>query len=140
MQEIVLFIQHNLALSLALIVVLILLIILELIRAKRGAIRISPMAATQMINHQDGVVVDIRSNDAFASGHIVDALSIPLSELDTQYKKLEKFISRPIVIACATGLESPRAADVLIKHGFSVHILAGGIRGWKEVDMPLVKR
>jgi rhodanese-related sulfurtransferase len=139
MKDFTLFLQQHSMLSIALVVILILLFIVESIRAKLSARRISPVEATHLMNHEEAVVVDIRSPDAFYSGHIIGALSLPLVDLEKQYKKLEKYIKKPIVIVCATGLESPRAAQFLIKNGYHALIHAGGIRAWKEANMPLVK-
>ncbi len=139
MQDILLFAQHHSTLSAALIAVLVLLTILEFIKSKNSAHRLTPARATQMINHQNALILDIRNKDVFTTGHIVDAVSIPLSELESKYKRLDKSKTQPIIIVCATGLESPRAATLLAKHGFTTHILAGGLRSWKESDMPLVK-
>lgn len=139
MQDILLFIQTHWALSLAAAVVLTLLFILELIRGKRGTKQVSASQLTQLMNHQDGVVVDIRPADAFKAGHIVGAVSLPLSDFESKFKKLDKFKSKPIIIACANGLDSPKAVSVLNTNGISAFILAGGIRGWREADMPLVK-
>jgi rhodanese-related sulfurtransferase len=139
MQDIFLFAQNHAMLSIALLIVLLLLAVLELIKSKRGTQQLSPAGATQLINHQDAIVLDIRNTEAFNSGHIVDAISIPFSELENKYKKLDSFKARPILIVCATGSESPRAAGLLEKEGFKVFLLAGGIRSWKETDMPLVK-
>lgn len=139
MQDIFLFAQHHATLSVALAIALGLLVILEFIKLKQGAQQISPALATQMINHQNALVLDIRNADAFASGHIIDAISIPFAELENKYKKLDKSKAQPILIACATGQEASRAAHLLMKNGFNIFTLAGGIRGWKEANMPLVK-
>lgn len=139
MKELTLFLQNHQMLSIALIIILVLLFIVEWFRAKLNARRISPLETTQLINHEDAVIVDIRSIEAFNSGHIIGAISLPFLDLEKQYKKLEKNIKKPIIIVCATGLESPRAAQFLSKNGFHILIQAGGIRAWKEADMPLVK-
>jgi len=139
MQDILVFLQHHSTLSASLIAVLILLTILEFIKSKNSAQRITPARAIQMINHQNAIILDIRTKDAYTTGHIVDAISIPLTELESKYKKLEKSKTQPIIIVCAAGLESPRAASILAAHGFTTHLLSGGIRGWKDSDMPLVK-
>jgi rhodanese-related sulfurtransferase len=139
MKELTLFLQNHQMLSIALIIILVLLFIVEWFRTKLNARRISPIETTHFINHEDAVVVDIRSTDAFNNGHIISAISLPFSDLEKQYKKLEKNIKKPIILVCATGLESPRAAQFLSKNGYNTLIQAGGIRAWKESDMPLVK-
>jgi rhodanese-related sulfurtransferase len=139
MQDIVLFMQHHGTLTMAFAIVLLLLIIIEFIRLRRGTNQISPAELTTLINRQNAVIVDLRAPEAYTSGHIVEAVSLPSKDVDEKYKKLEKFKSNPLVLVCATGLESQKAASILIKHGFNVFILAGGIRAWQTAEMPLVK-
>lgn len=138
MQDIIVFMQQHWALSLALIVVLILLILLEFIRQTRTGNGLSPQQVTRLINHENAVVVDVRSTDAFANGHIIDAISVPVSELEKS-KKLEKFKTQPIVLVCASGNESQRAVATLSKNGYKVYFLNGGLRAWREAEMPVVK-
>lgn len=139
MQDIMLFIQNHWLLALAFAVVLVLLFIIEYIRGQRGAKSLTPSQLTQLINHQDAVVVDIRGADAFLTGHIVGSISMPLADLENKYKKLDKYKTKPIVLTCAVGLESQKAANLLTKYGINALILAGGIRAWREAEMPLVK-
>lgn len=139
MQDILSFLQNHVLLTTALVLIFVLLIIVELIRQKQGAKRISPTEATQLINHQDAIVVDLRPDDAFKTGHIVGAVSIPFAELENKFNKLEKYKSKPIILVCAAGLESTRATTLLMKKGLSAFILAGGIRSWRDAEMPLVK-
>lgn len=141
MQDFLSFIQAHWLQSTAVVLVFVLLILVEYIRGKRGTKRVSPAEVTRLINRQNGVVVDIRTKEAYLNGHIVGALSLSLSELENnKFKKLEKFKSEPIVLVCATGLESPKAATILAKNGLTnTFILAGGIRSWRDADLPLVK-
>lgn len=140
MQDIILFIQQHLLPSLALLVVLVLLVILEFVKLKRGTKQLSAQQLIQLINHQNAVVVDLRSVDAFTKGHIVGAMSIPLSELQTKYKKIEKLQSQPIVLVCAMGNDCVSAEIVLKKNGITQFTrLAGGMRRWQDEGMPLVK-
>lgn len=138
MQDIIVFMQHHASQSIALAVVLGLLIFLEFIRQTKGTSNLSPGQVTQFINHKNAVIVDIRASDAFVSGHILSAISVPLKELATS-KKLDKLKTQPIVLVCATGVESPRAAATLKKQALDVYTLAGGLRAWKEANLPLVK-
>jgi rhodanese-related sulfurtransferase len=139
MRDIVLFMQHHWQLSLALIVVLIFLVIIEFIRLKKNAVSISPAFVTQLINRQNAVVVDVRNADAFATGHIVDAISIPHQEIMEKQQKLEKFKAQPLVIVCNAGIESAKVATQLKERGYTVYVLGGGIQAWRRAELPLVK-
>jgi rhodanese-related sulfurtransferase len=139
MQDILLFINHHLPLFAALAIILVVLILLEFIKLKRGAIRLTPARLIQLMNHHKAVVIDIRSLDGFKTGHITNAISIPLSDLKNKMKTFEKFKSQPIVIVCATGADSPKAAVLLMQHGIQTQLLNGGMRAWRDAEMPLVK-
>lgn len=139
MQDFITFLQFHWLLSLTFVVVIFTLLIIEFVKQKQSATQLSPTQATLMINHQDAVVVDLRSSILFNDGHIIGAQSIPFSELNEKSKKLEKFKSKPIILVCLVGMESPRAAASLKESGFHVHTLAGGMRAWLDADLPIVK-
>jgi rhodanese-related sulfurtransferase len=139
MQDIVLFLQQHWQLTAPLIVVLVLLILIEFIKQKQSAAGVSPVQLTQMINHENAVIIDVRSTDMFVQGHIINATSIPAHTLEESLKKIEKFKSQPIVLVCAAGADSSKAAATLQKNGFKVHTLAGGMRAWREAELPIIK-
>jgi rhodanese-related sulfurtransferase len=140
MQDIVKFAQLHWILSLALVVVLILLVILEFIKIRRSAASVSSQQAVQLMNHQNAVVVDIRSPEAFVNGHIVGSISLPMRDItEDKIKKIDKLRTQPIIIACTRGQESTRAADILGKKGFNIRVLEGGIFAWQQAGLPLVK-
>ena len=114
------------------------LIFSELRRKAQGITNVDPQAAVELINN-DAIVVDIRSAEAFARGHIVNARNIPADELDAHREKLQKLGPKPILAVCDAGMSSNRAVDALKKAGFeSVYGLKGGITGWTQANLPLV--
>lgn len=139
MQDVLAFLQLHWVLSLTLIITLALLIIIEYVKQKKGAIRVNPAQLTQLINHKNAVIIDVRDTNAFQSGHIVGAISIPLKNFEEKLKKIEKFKTQPIVLVCGSGTESARGVASLQKEGFTVYLLEGGINAWKTAEMPLVK-
>lgn len=139
MQELTTFITHHTGLSLATIGVLVVLMLLEFMRAKRNAFNIGPAQVTQLINRHHAVVLDIRSNDAYRKGHIIDAQLIASQEIKQPSKKLEKFKNRPIIIISSANNESQKIAASLLKQGYNAYSLSGGMRAWLEAQMPLVR-
>lgn len=139
MQEILSFLQNHWMLTSALVVLFVLLSVIELIRQKQGAQRLSPAQVIQFMNHQEATVIDVRPSDAFRAGHIIGSANIPLAEMEKNSKKLEKYKSKPIILVCANGIESARATNTLLQQGYNIFMLAGGIRSWRETEMPLVK-
>lgn len=139
MQDITVFIQNHWLLSLVLVIVLFLLIILEFIKQKSGGARLTPRQVTDFINHKEAVIVDLRDTEAFNKGHILNAISLPFKDIEQKIQKLEKFKSQPLIVVCATGVESQRAFVTLQNKGFNAQVLAGGMRAWRESDLPVVK-
>lgn len=129
--------NHPLLVS-ALMVSFFLLIFSELRRKSRGLTNIEPQAAVKLIN-ADAVVLDLRSADAFARGHIVNAKNIPFDELDANEDKISKYKSRSILAVCDSGINSSRAVASLRKSGIdSIYGLKGGIAAWTQANLPLV--
>ena len=87
----------------------------------------------------DAVIIDLRSPEAFARGHIVNAKNIPLADLDANEEKITRFKSKPILAVCDAGISSNKAVDKLRKSGIeSVYGLKGGIAAWTQANLPLV--
>ena len=61
-----------------------------LIRRGTGGPWASTLEATQMINRQDALVIDVREDAEYVKGHIVGARHIPLGQLETRAKELQK--------------------------------------------------
>jgi rhodanese-related sulfurtransferase len=110
--------------------------------AKRlsGAREVGPLEAVQLINRKDAVVLDVREPGEYSSGHIVGARNFPLAAIEKRAKDLEKFKSRPVLIACATSTRSHAAFNALKKLGFNeLYVLAGGMNAWQQANMPVEK-
>ena len=74
-------------------------------------------------------LVDTRSANEFAGGHIEGAINIPAPDLRTKYRGLKK--DRPVVLLCGTGHRSSLGASLLRKRGFrDVRNVAGGMTGY----------
>lgn len=139
MQELLKFISSHPVLSVATLVVFVLATTVELIRAKRNVFAIPASRVVKLINQDNAAVLDIRSNDLFKKGHIIDAISISAKEISDNQRKLEKFRARPLVLVCNTGMDSQKLAAQLLKQGYNCYSLSGGMRAWIDEQMPVVK-
>ena len=89
---------------------------------------------------EDGSVqlVDVRTADEFAAGHIPGAVNIDWFStrfLDEANSTLEK--GRPVMVYCRSGKRSAAAAAKLVKGGFKVDNLLGGYLAWTEAGKPV---
>ena len=129
--------NHVLLVS-ALMISFFLLVFSELRRKASGLVNIEASDAVKLINN-DAIVLDIRSADAFARGHIVNAKNIPNDELDAKLDQLERYKSTPVVAVCDAGVTTTGVVNKLRGAGFeSVFGLKGGMSGWGQAGLPVV--
>ncbi|QAU33264.1 rhodanese-like domain-containing protein [Janthinobacterium sp. 17J80-10] len=102
--------------------------------------KVTLLEATQMINQGKTVVLDVRSSEDFAAGHIRNAINIPLKDLPQRLGELEKSRSKNIIMVCQAGVNSARASAQLDKAGFKeTYSLTGGLTAWQGQGLPVVK-
>lgn len=134
------FVINNWHLFLALGVVLALLVAGPLRQQLAGIRNLNPAEAIQLMNREDGIVVDVCEPREFAAGHIVHAINIPLAQIGARARELEKYRARPVILSCRSGNRSLKAALLLHKQGFAkVYSLAGGIAAWQRDNLPVEK-
>ena len=71
-------------------------------------------------------VLDVRTPQEYAAGHIAGSVNIPLDELRDRLGELPQ--DTAIVVTCAVGLRGYIAARILAGHGFKALNLIGGYR------------
>ncbi|WP_206485226.1 rhodanese-like domain-containing protein [Thalassotalea sp. G2M2-11] len=86
------------------------------------------------------VILDVRSPEEFAQGHIKGALNISHDQIAQQLNQLEQYKDTIVVVHCRSGRRAQVAESVLLANGFSkLHHLTGDYNGWVAADLPLVK-
>lgn len=77
-------------------------------------------------------IVDVRSPDEYAAGHVPEALNIPIDELAARSAEIPQ--TRPVVTYCNMyhpgSSRGERAADLLESLGFRARALNGGYPAW----------
>lgn len=101
---------------------------------------VGPVEATQLINREDALIVDVREADEYAAGHLPEAKNFPVGKLAERVGELEKYKDKPIIVCCAAGVRSNKACGELKKHGFAkLYNLAGGVDAWVGAGYPVKK-
>ena len=102
--------------------------------------RASALQVTQLINRGKATVVDVRTPEEFAKGHLRDAKNIPLADLAARIGELDKAKARSVVVVCQAGARADKAARKLAAAGFSdVVSLDGGLSAWQAAGLPVAK-
>ncbi|NEA59659.1 rhodanese-like domain-containing protein [Streptomyces sp. SID13666] len=77
------------------------------------------------------IVLDVRTPGEYATGHLPDALNIPLDHLDRALPDIRQAARRgDILVVCASGARSENACHTLASHGISTATLTGGTGAW----------
>ncbi len=107
---------------------------------RRGGRSITAQQLVNLVNNKDALVVDVRDSKEFEAGHIVDAINIPHTALESRLSELNKYKDKPVVLTCKMGQHSGSAGTILRKAGFEeVARLTGGILEWRNQNLPVVK-
>lgn len=97
-------------------------------------------AAVQLINRNRAVVVDVSEAAEFAAGHVTGAKNVPLADLESRLPAVVKNKALPVIFVCATGARAGRAVATAKKLGYEqAQALGGGLKAWKEANLPLEK-
>ena len=101
---------------------------------------LSAGGAVQLINREKAVVIDVREADEFAAGHVNGARNVPVGELEEKLPAAVKNKALPVILVCASGARSRRAVGIAKKLGYEqAQSLGGGLKAWKEANLPLEK-
>lgn len=110
-----------------------------LFQRRVGGPTVGTLEATQLIN-KGAVVLDVRTTEEFAAGHIASARNIPLPQLADRLVDVAKNKDTPVVVVCASGARSATAAAQLRKAGHTQVVnLQGGLGAWQSAGLPVGK-
>jgi rhodanese-related sulfurtransferase len=111
----------------------------EASRARSGGQSVGPMDAVRLMN-QGALLLDVRSQSEFDSGHILDARHVPQDQIASSGEVLKKYKDKVVIACCESGMRSGAAARVLQAQGFTKVVnLKGGLQAWRAENLPLVK-
>ena len=102
--------------------------------------KISANNATAMVNHEDGVFVDVRANKLFTSGHIAGSINITLAEIkEGKLNRIDSYKDKPVILVGRDKMDADcfNSAVSLKKQGYTkVFSLDGGIAQWTMDNLP----
>ncbi|KAA3644611.1 MAG: rhodanese-like domain-containing protein [Chloroflexi bacterium] len=105
----------------------------------------STVAASQLIDPQqyqeqfgsgtDHLLLDVRTPEEFASGHIEGAVNINVETLASRLDEVPTDV--PVVIYCRSGNRSATASQILVGAGYEGVYDLGGIQTWVAQGLPV---
>jgi rhodanese-related sulfurtransferase len=112
-----------------------------------GAQQISPQITALQSNRKNTLMLDIRKEEAYLSGHIQGSHHCSADDLKNlrQLKTLsptqkKNLLTHTVILIDAQGAQAGKAVKVLRQQGFeTLKMLQGGIASWQQEKLPLVK-
>ena len=93
-----------------------------------------------LVQETDVVVLDVRTAEEFAEDHLACAINIDVKGED--FLALARDVlpqDRRIAVYCRSGRRSALACSMLVREGYQVVNLEGGILAWKQEGLPVTK-
>jgi rhodanese-related sulfurtransferase len=83
-------------------------------------------------------VLDVRTPEEFAAGHVPGAVNVPHDQLANRLAEVPR--DKDVVVYCRSGRRSQIAADILATNGFErISHLEGDMIAWQEKARPIAK-
>lgn len=102
---------------------------------RRWGAEVDNRSATELINHKNAQIVDLRDPADFKKECIARSVNIPADRIQNELGKLDK--TRPVLLVDDDGRRSRMASPLLRGTGFKeVFILAGGLNAWRTAKLP----
>jgi phage shock protein E len=79
-----------------------------------------PAVDLKVLHEQGAIIIDVRTNGEFSSGHIKNAINIPVNSISSKLNDLKKK-GKPVITCCASGMRSSSAASILKKAGIEAY-------------------
>mgnify|MGYP001158140960 CR=1 FL=1 len=135
MYQLIEFFSNHIILFTAFIILLFMILSLEFNNITKKYKSLSYQELTKMINQSKITLIDLRGNDEFVKGHIVDSMNVALDKINQS--KIDK--KKPIITYSTSEADAINAAKEFVRKGFNdVYYLEGGLQSWVENNMPLV--
>ncbi len=96
---------------------------------------VGPAEAAHLADSGQALLLDVREDVEWSSGHAPQATHIALGDLDPSAVPQD----RPVVAVCRSGNRSGQAAQALSAAGLDVRNLAGGMTAWAAAGLPVVR-
>lgn len=99
-------------------------------------LEISVQRAYELTQNPNTVLLDVRTQEEWNEYHAINAIHIPLDELEARASELPQ--DKEIVVICRSGNRSQTGRDILLQAGFQrVTSVNGGLLAWSQAGYPI---
>jgi rhodanese-related sulfurtransferase len=139
MQRLLEYATHHQPLALFAVAAVTAVLMYELRERARGVGAIGAQDVVRLMN-QGALLLDVRSAEDFAAGHIRGARSVPGTQLAGSVDSLKRYKDKPVIVYCEQGNSASGAMRELSQLGFGQVVnLRGGLRAWRAEHLPVAR-
>lgn len=122
------------------IIIMSILSVLGLLRPEGTFSNLNAEEFDQLIRNEGVLVLDVRTPEEYAEGHIANSINIDINEKNFR-EEVERRISKDhkVAVYCRSGRRSANACSLMTEWGYTAFNLNGGIISWKENGKPMTK-
>ncbi len=101
--------------------------------------QVEPKEVAGVVGAENGpLLLDVRTPEEYASGHVPGALLIPVQELEARLDQLAPYKARGVITYCEKGGRAGKAIEILRGAGFqNLAVLAGSMTRWRSEGLPV---
>lgn len=104
--------------------------------ALAGRPAVAPAAVAEITARDDApLLLDVRTPEEFAQGHLPGAVLIPHDQLAARLDEIDR--DRWVLVYCRSGKRASTAQDILEDAGIEVRQIEGSWLRWQEEDRPV---
>jgi len=96
---------------------------------------ITPQQYQADFTSREHLLIDVRTREEFAGGHIAGAVNIPVEEIGSRLSEIPA--DETVVLYCRSGNRSAQASQILNQNGYSTVYDLGGVIAWTAAGLPL---
>jgi len=102
-----------------------------------GRPAVSPAAVAEITARDDApLLLDVRSPEEYAQGHLPGAVLIPHDQLAERLDEIDR--DRWVLVYCRSGARAGKAQAILEDAGIEVRQIQGSWLRWQEEERPVV--
>ncbi|MBS5794070.1 MAG: rhodanese-like domain-containing protein [Clostridiales bacterium] len=91
---------------------------------------IKAVEAKKLMDNTNCKVLDVRTEEEFNEGHIDNAISLPLDQINGKVEEVFKDKNETILVYCRSGVRSKQASQIMVQKGYTNIFEFGGIIDW----------
>ncbi|MDF1818853.1 MAG: rhodanese-like domain-containing protein [Immundisolibacteraceae bacterium] len=100
----------------------------------------TPAQVVQMLNREQALILDLRSETGFDDGHIAGSINVTADNMEAALRKVTRPADQPVVLVTDRGVKTAPVIKELKQADVKRIVeIKGGVQAWRDEQLPLIK-